>query len=266
MQIKVIISTFRPQSNGQSPRQDCRTKVDILTYSPRRGSREASPSPAKRGGNVIHLKAVSTKGMSGRGVTLQCKRRNRRKSRGLDRAMASEEISVTKLPKSPRRVQLDVMANRLELPRIKRQLDVAIAIENHGTDGDCRPRTPCDPFAESQAFRDFQFAANRRFVGQPTRLAQPLGHKRDFPLVKRPLGFPPAFAFRGFGGVPRPFHHRLNRGGQPMSNEQGAENRVFAVINDQQEMQMIGHDHEIADGRRRPNAMNRPQGELNNFT
>ena len=51
-----------------------------------------------------------------------------------------------------------------------------------------------------------------------------------------------------------------------MRDKQRTEDRIFAIINDQQKMQVIRHDHEIAYRRRRPNAMDRPQGELNDFT
>ena len=78
---------------------------------------------------------------------------------------------MTKLPEPSRRVQLNVVANRLELPRIEGELDVAIAREHHGTDGGSRPRTPCchapaNPFAKALAFLNLQFAAPRRRVGR----------------------------------------------------------------------------------------------------
>lgn len=114
-----------------------------------------------------------------------------------------------------------------------------------------------------------QTAAPRRRVGRCNRLAQPLSHKRDFPLVKLPLGLAvdlAVFPSRGFGGIPRPFRHRLDCIGQPMRDKQRTEDRIFAIINDQQKMQVIRHDHEIAYRRRRSNAMDRPQGELNDFT
>ena len=51
-----------------------------------------------------------------------------------------------------------------------------------------------------------------------------------------------------------------------MRDKQRTEDRIFAIIDDQQKMQVVGHDHEIAYRRRRPNAMDSPQGELNDFT
>ena len=86
-------------------------------------------------------------------------------------AAADEEVGVTKLPEPSRRVQLNVVANRLELPRIEGELDVAIAREHHGTDGGSRPRTPCchvpaNPFAKALVFLNLQFAAPRRRVGR----------------------------------------------------------------------------------------------------
>ncbi len=106
-------------------------------------------------------------------------------------AAADEEVGVMKLPEPSRRVQLNVVANRLELPRIKGELDVAIAREHHGTDGGSRPRTPCchapaNPFAKALAFLNLQFAAPPRQLGprflakHPRENLSPLGdNKRD---------------------------------------------------------------------------------------
>ena len=67
------------------------------------------------------------------------------------------------------------------------------------------------------------------------------------------------FPCRGFGGLPPSFPrfpprflHRIH---QPVGGPQGVEGRVFGVVDDQQEMHVVGHDHEIGNGRRREAAV-----------
>ena len=70
---------------------------------------------------------------------VEAARRKRREALALYRAVADEEVGVPRLPDGSGWVEFYVPANGLQLPRVERQLDVAVAGEDDGTDGGAAP-------------------------------------------------------------------------------------------------------------------------------
>ena len=213
---------------------------------------------------------------------VEAARRKRREALALYRTVADEEVGVPRLPDGAGGVELYVAANGPQLARVKRQLDVAIAGEDNGTDGGSHPRTPA-PLAKFEPPLDPQLAG-RSLASGGSGLAQKLCHKLDPPLgkglvaalgniVTRVQGATIARAagVAGVRGVPGVrgeapsvplLHERLrpfNRVGETVGDEERRDVAVAIVVGDEKKVNVVGHHHEIAYRDSGPHAMNGPQ-------
>ena len=211
---------------------------------------------------------------------VEAARRKRREALALYRAVADEEVGVPRLPDGSGWVEFYVPANGLQLPRVERQLDVAVAGEDDGTDGGARPRTPA-PHSKPEASLDLQLAW-RCLASGGRGLAQQPGHKLDPPLVKRsiasavacgplahggwgaaPLVLPRVSGLRGEAPSVPLLHERLgplDGVGEAVGNEKRRNALVAIVIDDEEKVEVVWHNNVVAYRDGGPNPVNRPQG------
>ena len=143
-----------------------------------------------------------------------------------DRAEAPEAVGVAKLPERARRVERDVAANGLELARVKRQLDVGAAIEAQRTDGGCAPAPRLEDVATTEG--GGAGAALRDGFGEQASGVEG-GRGGLPPSVQRP---------RGFNGL---HEHE--------ADPERVEGRRAVVVDDHQEVDVVGHDDAVGERR-----------------
>ena len=175
-----------------------------------------------------------------------------------NRAEAPEAVGVAKLPERARRVERDVAANGLELARVKRKLDVGAAVEAQRTDGGCAPA----PLRKG-ACASWRTAGRRGFRGctPAPRLKEGVAPRWESALAFEGGGAGAAFRDSlgeqaggvegGCGGLPPSVQRPRGFNGlhEHEADPERVEGRRAVVVDDHQEVDVVGHDDAVGERR-----------------